>query len=91
MQGRFALPLCNYVQCKALTIRHFQQQSPQAGTFSPLPGSCATTQADPIFSSFIAQGALQNLIFAQPPAAGYKVSDLVFSKATLDLVKPRHA
>jgi hypothetical protein len=55
-----------------------------AGVFVP------NTQADPIFSSFIAQGALQNLIFAQPPAAGYKVSDLAFNKATLDQVKQRH-
>ncbi len=44
----------------------------------------------PIFSTMIALNALQNLIFADPPAAGYSLADLKFTAATLDLLKPHH-
>ena len=55
-----------------------------AGVFVP------ESAEQPIFSTIIAQGALQNLIFAQEPPSGYTLSDLKFEKATYDLLQARH-
>lgn len=44
----------------------------------------------PIFSTIIAMGALQNLIFEQDPPQNYSLADLKFEKATFDLLKARH-
>ena len=45
----------------------------------------------PIFSSMIAMQALSNLIFAETPPADYKLSDLKFDLATVDLLRSRHS
>jgi len=55
-----------------------------AGVFVP------RTDKEPIFSTLIALGALKNLIFAQDPPDSYALSDLQFSKKTVDLLKARH-
>jgi len=55
-----------------------------AGVFVP------ETADQPIFSTTIALGALQNLIFAEDPPAGYTLADLKFDKATVDLLRARH-
>lgn len=55
-----------------------------AGVFVP------QTADQPIFSSMIALGALQNLIFAEEPPADYALTDLTFDAATVDLLKARH-
>ena len=44
----------------------------------------------PIFSTIIAMGALQNLIFEQDPPKDYSLADLKFEKATVELLKARH-
>ena len=44
----------------------------------------------PIFSTIIAMGALQNLIFAEDPSADFSLKDLRFERATVELLKARH-
>ncbi len=55
-----------------------------AGVFVP------ETADKPIFSTIIALGALQNLIFEQDPPKDYSLADLKFDKATVELLKVRH-
>ncbi|OQW88390.1 MAG: tannase [Rhodoferax ferrireducens] len=45
----------------------------------------------PIFSTMIAMGALQNLLFEQDPPKGYTLADLKFEKSSVALLKARHA
>ncbi|MGK9063744.1 tannase/feruloyl esterase family alpha/beta hydrolase [Stutzerimonas chloritidismutans] len=65
----------------------------------PLPGSelawagvFVPRDADqPLFSEKIALGALTNLVFEQPPEAGFSLSDMRFDTATFDRLRTRHA
>jgi feruloyl esterase len=64
---------------------------PQYGSELAWAGVFVPTSADqPIFSTIIALGALQNLVFEHEPPAGYALSDLKFEKATFELLKARH-
>ncbi len=64
---------------------------PQYGSELAWAGVFVPRSADqPIFSTIIALGALQNLVFEHEPPAGYALSDLKFEKATFDLLKARH-
>ena len=64
---------------------------PQYGSELAWAGVFVPESVDkPIFSTIIALGALQNLIFEQDPPKGYSLADLKFEKATVELLKARH-
>ena len=73
------------------TGEHLTVGEAQYGSELAWAGVFVPESADkPIFSTIIAMGALQNLIFEQDPPKSYSLADLKFEKATVDLLKARH-
>ena len=64
---------------------------PQYGSELSWRGVFVPDRADqPIPSTFMALGSLQNLIFEQRPANSYSLKDFSFDQATFDHIKPLH-
>lgn len=73
------------------TGEHLTVGDTQYGSELAWAGVFVPESADkPIFSTIIAMGALQNLIFEQDPPRNYALVDLKFEKATVELLKARH-
>jgi len=73
------------------TGEHLTVGQAQYGSELAWAGVFVPESADkPIFSTIIAMGALQNLIFEQDPPKDYSLADLKFEKATVELLKARH-
>ena len=74
-----------------VTGEHLTVGQAQYGSELAWAGVFVPESADkPIFSTIIAMGALQNLIFEQDPPKDYSLADLKFEKATVELLKARH-
>lgn len=75
------------------TGEHLTVGEVQYGSELAWAGVFVPESADkPIFSTIIAMGALQNLIFAEDPAADYSLKDFsVQRNATVESLKARHA
>ena len=73
------------------TGEHLTVGEVQYGSELAWAGVFVPESADqPIFSTIIAMGALQNLIFEQNPPKAYSLADFKFEKSTVELLKARH-